>query len=199
MIAPVYALGKFVSWLVLRTIWRLRVTGVERVPRSGPLIVACNHVSYLDPPALGAAAPRPLVYMAKSELFRIPVFGPLIRALGAFPIERGRGDIAALKAAAGVLEDGAALGIFPEGTRNLSGDVKPQMGVALLAMRSGATVVPAYVGGTARTAGFKRIVVAFGEPLRFEGNGKATRAELAKWTEELMRRIYGLRETTLGN
>ncbi len=193
---PLYAVCRFASWTLLRTIWRFRTIDAHLVPRDGPLIVACNHVSYLDPPALGVAAPRQIAYMAKTELFAIPVLGALIDGLGAFPVDRSRGDVAAIKAAAKVLERGAALGIFPEGTRNLKGDVRPQMGVALLASLSGATVVPAYVNGSAEAKRLRRITVAFGEPLRFEAGRQARREALAKWTDELMRRIYELREKT---
>jgi len=195
----VYRLSRFVCWALLRTFWRLRVAGTEHIPPRGPLIVACNHVSYFDPPALGAAATRPLGYMAKRQLFLIPLLGPLLRALGAFPVDRSRGDVAAIKAALELLSKGAAMGIFPEGTRNMKRDIKPQMGVALLASRTGAAVVPAHVSGTARVRRLARIGVAFGEPLRFESPGKATRDDLAKWTLELMRRIDALGEIFGGN
>jgi len=107
--------------------------------------------------------------------------------------------VAAIKAAIRILETGAALGIFPEGTRNKDGTVRPQMGVALLAAMSGATVLPAYVAGTAHADRLAKITVAFGEPMRPELGRKATRDELAKWTDELMSRIYALRENIGAN
>ncbi len=195
MIPAVYGVCKFASWAYLRVFRRFRVVGLERVPAAGPLIVACNHVSYLDPPALGAALPRPVSYMAKIELFRIPVLGPLIRALGAFPVDRSRGDVAAIKAAVKVLQQGAVFGIFPEGGRNPEGSKQPQMGVALLASLSGATVIPAYLSGTSGANRFAPVTVRFGEPVRFDPGQKARRDDLAKWTNELMSRIYALRET----
>jgi 1-acyl-sn-glycerol-3-phosphate acyltransferase len=190
-----YDFAKAVVGGALRTVWRLKVHGAERVPRSGPLIVACNHVSYFDPPSLGVALPRPLRYMAKVELFRMPVLGPLITWLNAFPVDRSRGDVAAIKRAVEILRSGAAVGIFPEGTRNKSGDLRPQVGVALLAVLSGAPVLPAYVGGTARAKRLGRIDVAFGEPLQVTRAEKASRDDLAKWADEIMARIYALRET----
>jgi 1-acyl-sn-glycerol-3-phosphate acyltransferase len=193
---PFYEFSKGFVGLLLRAFWRLRVVDAALVPRDGPLIVACNHVSYFDPPALGVALPRTVTYMAKKELFGLPVLGPVIAALGAFPVDRKRGDISAIKSAMGILETGAALGIFPEGTRNKDGLGKPQAGIALLASRSGAAVVPAYVGGSAGAGRFAPITVAFGEPLRFELGRKASREDLAKWTDELMIRIYALREKT---
>ena len=92
---------------MLRMFWRLHVHGAERVPLSGPLIVACNHVSYFDPPALGVAMPRPIHYMAKQELFDIPVLGRVITWLNAFPVDRSRGDRAAIKRSLQVLQNGA--------------------------------------------------------------------------------------------
>ncbi len=190
----VYAAAKAGSFALGRVVWRMRVSGVEHVPLTGPVIVACNHASNLDPPLLGSCAPRPITYMAKKELFAIPVLGPLITALGAFPVDRSRGDVAAIKAAARVLQTGAALGIFPEGGRNGDGSKAPQSGVALLASLSGAPVVPAYIDGTVHPSRLGRISVVFGEPLRFEPGRKARREDLSKWTLELMERIYGLRE-----
>jgi 1-acyl-sn-glycerol-3-phosphate acyltransferase len=175
------------------------VHGAHRVPATGPLIVACNHVSYFDPPALGVAMPRPIHYMAKVELFRMPVLGPLIERLNAFPVDRSRGDVAAIKRAVEVLRTGAAIGIFPEGTRNRRGDIKPQYGVALLAALSEAPILPAYVAGSARARRLGRIEVFFGEPLFLARGQKATREDLAKWTDEIMTAIYALPRATGGN
>jgi 1-acyl-sn-glycerol-3-phosphate acyltransferase len=198
VIRPFYEFSKWLVWVVLSLGWRFRIVGAEKVPLTGPLIVACNHIAYLDPPALGAAVPRPVTYMAKEQLFAIPVLGPIIRGLGAFPVDRTRGDIAAIKTALGILETGACLGIFPEGTRNTDGSGKPQMGVALLASMSGATVLPAYVSGTSQANRLAPITIVFGEPLRFAPAGKARREDLAKWTDELMSRIYALQAAGRG-
>ncbi len=194
MNAPFYAFSRGLVRLVLRAGWRLRVVGAERVPLTGPLIVACNHVSYFDPPALGAAAPRPIRYMAKTELFKLPLLGPVIAALGAYPVDRSRGDVAAIRRSLDVLKTGAALGIFPEGTRNPTGSIAPQSGVALLAALSGATVLPAYVDGTTDPKRFGRITVVFGEPLQLTRTQKARREDLAKHTDEIMTRVFELRE-----
>jgi 1-acyl-sn-glycerol-3-phosphate acyltransferase len=191
-----YAFARTLVRTLLGLFWRFRVVDAANVPLDGPLILACNHMSYFDPPALGAAATRPVTYMAKQELFKIPVLGPIITGLGAFPVDRSRGDVAAIKTAIGVLKTGACLGIFPEGTRNTDGTGKAQMGVALLASLSGATVLPAYVSGTSRAKQLARITIVFGEPLRFDLGRKASREDLAKWTDDLMERIYALREKT---
>ncbi len=185
-----------IAWLVralLRTFWHFKVVGTDKGPQVGPVIVACNHVSYFDPPALGCALHRPISYMAKQELFAIPLLGPLIRALGAYPVDRSRHTGAAIKRSLAVLQTGAVIGIFPEGTRNLDGSVKPHVGVALLAAKSGATVVPAYVAGTAHANRLRPITVVYGDPIRFDRSRKATREDLAKWTDEIMARIHALR------
>ncbi len=190
------------------TLWRMRIIGEENVPRTGPLIVAANHVSNLDPPVLGAALPRPIYYMAKAELFRMPLLGPLIVQLRAFPVDRAKGDVAAIRRAVEVLKMGAAVGIFPEGGRNREGRNRVHSGVSLLASLTGAPVLPVYIGGTKRR--FDRITVVFGEPMAFPASGrrseailydaaaaeaskKARREDLAKWADEVMARILALR------
>ncbi len=194
-----YVVAKAFVRIVLTIVGRISAVDANNVPLTGPVIIACNHVAYLDPPALGCIAPRPVAYMAKKELFDIALLRLFIEPLGALPIDRSRGDIAAIRAALGVLETGACLGIFPEGTRNKDGTGKPQLGVALLASMSGAPVVPAYVSGTSQARRFAKITVVFGEPLRFTLGRKARREDLAKWTDELMGRIYALREKIDGN
>src|SRR5579872_4463662 len=148
MVNALYDMAKYTLWGVLGTVWRMRVRGAENVPKNGPLIVACNHVSYLDPPALGTACPRRIEYMAKKQLFDIPVLGPLISALGAYPVDREGSAAAGIKRSVEVLRRGGAIGIFPEGTRNLEGSTQARAGVALLASLARAPVVPARIVGT---------------------------------------------------
>ena len=192
----------FAKWLVrtlLRAVWRGRVSGSENVPRSGPLIVACNHVSYLDPPFMGCVCPRRIRYMAKKELFAIPILGTMIRALGAYPVDRQGSATAAIKRSLEVLKGGGAVGIFPEGTRNRTGTIAPQTGVALLASLAEAPVVPACILGTDRALRLARINVAFGPPIALPAGRKATRDDLAKFTVEIMDAIAALAESTGGD
>ncbi|HTA38043.1 MAG TPA: lysophospholipid acyltransferase family protein, partial [Candidatus Acidoferrales bacterium] len=105
--------------IMMMTVWRARATGVENVPKTGPLIIACNHMSYLDPPGMGCFVPRRISYMAKKELFDIPILGPAIAAVGAYPVDRKGSARSAIKKSLEVLKAGGAVGIFPEGTRNL--------------------------------------------------------------------------------
>lgn len=160
-----------------------RVVGKENIPRSGAIIVAPNHASYLDPPAVGSALPRVLTYMAKEELFRFKFLGWLLRTVGAFPVRRGAGDMESIKIAMRILERGDALLVFPEGTRNF-GDrmVSMNRGVEMLARKTGALVVPTAIVGTSTKWGKKkklrfwgRVSVAFGEPVSHSelGSGSA--------------------------
>ena len=194
-----YDFAKFAVRLLVRVLWRARVFGTENVPAGGPLIVACNHLSYLDPPAMGCLCPRRISYMAKKELFEIPVLGPVIQALGAYAVDRRGSATAAIKRSLQVLQAGGAVGIFPEGTRNLDGTVEAQTGVALLASLAHAPVVPACVRGTDRALRLGRIDVAFGAPLALPAGRKATREDLSNFTAEIMKAIEALAESIGGN
>ncbi|HEY7039980.1 MAG TPA: lysophospholipid acyltransferase family protein [Methylomirabilota bacterium] len=177
-----YAILKPIAVALMRLLFRLEVVNAGVVPATGPVLLVSNHVSVLDPPIIGGAAPRPLVFMAKEELFRIPLFGRLIRALNARPVRRDGSDMRALKAALAVLEEGRAILAFPEGTRGQEGgplrEGKP--GVGMLAVLSGAPVVPVYVSGSGAALPRGRALprptkvrVSFGPPLTFKNEGKA--------------------------
>ncbi|HEV2104651.1 MAG TPA: lysophospholipid acyltransferase family protein [Candidatus Eisenbacteria bacterium] len=127
--------------------WEVR--GREQVPREGGLILASNHVSFWDPPVVGTAAMRELHFLAKEELFRTPLLGPLIRAYNGLPIRRGVADLSGLSRAMDVLRSGAALIMFPEGSRMRDGELHPaRPGVGMLAVSTGARIVPCYVSGS---------------------------------------------------
>jgi 1-acyl-sn-glycerol-3-phosphate acyltransferase len=187
-----YDFSKLTVQIMMRTLWRAQATGMENVPLEGPLIVACNHLSYLDPPAMGCFCPRRITYMAKKELFELPILGTMIRGLGAYAVDRQGSATAAIRRSLEVLRGGGAIGIFPEGTRNRSGEVTPAPGVALLASLAKAPVVPACVLGSDRALRLARIKVAFGPPLELPADQKATRDDLAKFTAEVMSAIRAL-------
>lgn len=192
MNAALYDAAKYTFWAFFGTLWRMRVYGSENVPKSGPLIVASNHVSYFDPPVLGTASPRRLSYMAKEQLFKLPVLGPAISAVGAYPVDREGSATAAIKRSVEVLRAGGAVGIFPEGTRNLQGTTEARGGVALLASLGKAPVVPACLIGTGQAKRFAQFQVVFGKPLSLPADRKATREEMANFTDEVMRAIHEL-------
>ncbi|HEV8310989.1 MAG TPA: lysophospholipid acyltransferase family protein [Methylomirabilota bacterium] len=176
-----YDVLKPVAFGVLRLLFRFRTLGSDNVPREGSVLLAANHVSLLDPPAVGAGAPRQLHFLAKAELFRIPLLGALIRRLNAHPVEREGADAGALRRALFLLREGKALLVFPEGTRGIEGTLGPgRAGAGMLAALSEAPVVPVYIRGTGHVLprGGTRprrvpITVAYGPPLRFaRGRGK---------------------------
>ncbi len=129
--------------------WEVR--GREHVPRSGGLIVASNHISFNDPPLIGTAAVRELHVLAKEELFRSPLLGPLIRYFNAIPIRRGMADLSGLARAMDVLRAGDALIVFPEGSRMRDGELHPgRPGVGMMAVNTDARIVPCFISGSDR-------------------------------------------------
>jgi 1-acyl-sn-glycerol-3-phosphate acyltransferase len=177
-----YAVLKVFAVALMRLYWRLQGRGAEHVPRSGPVLLVANHSSVLDPPAIGGVTPRPVSFLAKAELFGIPLFGGLIRRLNAYPVHREGADAAAMRMALRILERGETLLVFPEGTRGPEGVLRMgKPGVGMLAVLSGAPVVPVYVRGTGRSwprgRRFPRptkVTVTFGPPLRFGDRGGAS-------------------------
>jgi 1-acyl-sn-glycerol-3-phosphate acyltransferase len=190
-----YGLAKVVVSGLFHTMFRFRVVGGENVPRSGPLIVAANHISNFDPPLLGVALPRPISYMAKKELFAMPVLRQLLPHLYAFPVDRQAGGTAAVRAALRLLKEGRAVGIFPEGGRNVTGTNEEKAGAAFLAAASGAPVVPAAIVGSRKLRPFARVTVVFGEPMRVERNRQSHGDDLEKGAAEIMQRIRALEES----
>jgi 1-acyl-sn-glycerol-3-phosphate acyltransferase len=134
---------------VLHTYFRGRIHGAENVPRKGPLIVVGNHASDFDPPFLACGVGRPVAFMAKEELFRIPVLKQAISLYGAYPVKRGSADRSAIRAALAALEQGWAVGVFITGTRTPDGRVTdPKPGAALLAAKAQVPLLPVSLWGT---------------------------------------------------
>jgi len=179
----------------------LSSVGQENIPLTGGLIVAPNHVSYLDPPAVACGTKRrQLRFMAKEELFKGP-FGLLISSLGAFPVKRGEGDTESIRKSLAILEGGEALLIFPEGTRDDGKQMLPvNRGVAMLAKRSGAAVLPVGIIGThivkPRVGEGRKhpMKIAYGKPFTYEEicSGKNERENRELFARELEKRILAL-------
>lgn len=172
-----YWVGWGLCKLILTIFGRLESTGSQNVPRKGGVILAPNHVSYADPPTAGCGfSHRNVHFMAKSELFRVPVLGFLIKHVGAFPVRQNTADRAALRKALDYLQQGEIVCVFPEGTRSLDGKLLPaQPGIGMLALKSRAPVVPVAIVGTEKLLPphsaffhFARVRVAYGKPLTFE-------------------------------
>jgi 1-acyl-sn-glycerol-3-phosphate acyltransferase len=191
-----YDFAKAVLRPTTKTLFAATVEGTENVPPSGPLIVAANHRSYLDPPLLGTWFPRTVHFMAKEELFRIPVLGPLITRVNAFPVTRGKGDVRSIRRALRVLKEGGVVGMFPEGTRNLTGDVEAKGGAVLLSTLAHCPVIPVGLSRTniaTRRLRGAHVEMRIGKPMTFQGSSrKPTKAELDVWTNELSAAIAAL-------
>ncbi|MBS1723976.1 MAG: 1-acyl-sn-glycerol-3-phosphate acyltransferase [Armatimonadetes bacterium] len=194
-----YRTAAFLARCGFRCLGGLKVVGAERVPMSGPLLVAPIHVSHFDPPIVGATCPRPLRFMAKEELFRSRLFGGLIRSLGAYPVRRGESDTATIRKTIEWLQEGSAVLVFPEGSRGNGEEMKViQSGIAVLAKRTGATILPVGINGTfqsyprgAKKPKRAKFTVVYGEPFRYAdlpttGNEKQDRSQFA---QELRERI----------
>ncbi len=145
----VYRTSKGVLRVLLRLLFRMEVRGQEHEPLHGPVLVVSNHWSALDPPVLGCALRRPVHFMAKEELFRIPLLRTWMRAVGTFPVRRGEPDRAAIRTALELIRRGEAVVIFPEGTRNPRGYLLPaEPGAAFLALRARVPLLPVGIVGT---------------------------------------------------
>lgn len=162
-----YDVGKAIVRFVFRFTHRLEVEFLGEPPDRG-CVLACNHVSDLDPVLLGIAYPKKIRYMAKSELFRVPVLGPVIRGLGAFPVARGKGDVEAVNNAVEIVRQGGVLGIFPEGGRSKDGKLKKiKSGAVVVAAQTGADIVPASIAyGPRRPFRRREVKVRIGVPIR---------------------------------
>jgi 1-acyl-sn-glycerol-3-phosphate acyltransferase len=167
----VWAVGRVTIGTAVKIVAPLRVYGAERMPASGGLVVAANHFSWIDPPALGAASPRTLYFMAKVEAHRVPGLGQLIRSFGGFSVRRGESDRDAVRTMRQIVRDGHALGLFVEGTRQRSGQPGPvQPGAAMVAINEEVPVIPvALHSQTWRLGTFRPVSVAWGQTMTFEG------------------------------
>jgi 1-acyl-sn-glycerol-3-phosphate acyltransferase len=206
---PSYWLGRQGFRLLYATYFGWRVFHRDRVPASGPVILASNHASFLDPPLIGSAATRAIHYLARDSLFRFPGFGWLLRSWNSVPVDRDRGGASGIKTMLALLESNAAIIVFPEGTRTMDGRLQPaRSGVGLLVVKSGAPVVPVRVLGTYEAFGRhvrfprpRQLTVHFGECLRFDAlvtearNGDKTRLRqiYQQIADEIMAAIAALR------
>jgi len=175
--APTFRVYRGTRWLVRRLLrlWnRFESRGSAHVPAAGGCVIASNHASFLDPPVVGVGVPHRVVrFLARDTLFRKPVLRWYLPALGVVPLDRQRGDVGALRQAIRLLQDGAVVGLFPEGTRTADGRLQaPKGGIGFLIAKAGVPVVPAYVDGTFRAwprhgRGIKpvKITVRYGPPI----------------------------------
>lgn len=204
-----YALGRMIIAPLARMTYRPRIEGRSHVPKSGPVIFASNHLSFIDSVAIPVAAPRPVHFLAKASYFEKPgVKGALIRtffeSIGAVPVERGVGQAAldSLELLRKLLEQGQAVALYPEGTRSTDGRLyRGRTGVAHLALQTGAQVVPVGLIGTdkvmprgaKRPTMRERVTVRFGVPLDLSAHGSTSSGRARRLaTDEIMNAIHAL-------
>ena len=189
-----YAIGWHFFRVVFALYFRWRVFHAERVPLDGPVILASNHASYIDPPLVGAGVRRQINFLARDSIFRVPVLASILRSWEVVPVDRDGGTGRGLKAILDRLSRGGAIILFPEGTRSRHGELNPaRSGIGLTVIKSAAPVVPARVFGTYAAYGAKMIVprprpvaVKYGRPMFFE----ALRAEAQSCSKPRLKEIY---------
>lgn len=189
----IYEWGRVIVKVAYKLLFRIEGKGMENVPAQGGVLLCSNHLSNFDPPTVGLFLKRKVHFMAKAELFEVPLFGRLIRALGAYPVKRGGVSKESIKTSLTLLREGHVLGIFPEGTRHAAADAAAKRGAASFALRSNAVVVPVAIKGKYKL--FRKVRVVYGPPVdldeyRVQPTGNAV--DLA--TEKIMAAIRQLKQ-----
>jgi cytidylate kinase len=197
--SPVYVVVRAIMAVLLRTVFRLEVVGAENIPKHGGVIIAPNHRSLIDHPAVGVATKRQIWFMAKSELFKNKWAAKFLRAMNSFPVNRGKPDRASLQKCLQLLDAGELVGIYPEGTRKPDSRFEElEDGFTYIALKSGAPIVPVALSGTEavlphgrRFPRFVKIRILIGEPFRLGERqaGMLPRARIREATEEAKRRL----------
>ena len=194
-----YVVGR---WIMLFLLWLLtswKVRGRENVPRKGAFLVVSNHMNLADPPLIAVSIPRRTIFMAKEELFRPRLTGYFVARFGSFPVYRKRLDLAAMRKARELLDEGWALVMFPEGMRSQNGELLPAFpGSAIIAARSDVPILPVAITGTEKLKGktwiFKRpkVQVNIGKPFTLPHNGRVNREQISEMSDNIMCRIAEL-------
>ena len=189
----------FLVRVFFRIFNRITVTGLERIPKAGSVIIVANHVSNADPPALMShvVPVRPAAIMAKKEVFAFPFLGRLFLSWKGIPVDRRRegGDMSALRGGIDVLKNGGCLVLFPEGTRSKGRQLKPKLGVAMLAHKTGAPVLPVRIFNTENFSKLGKITIKFGNLRSFDPATAGDRKEAyAEFSQTIMSDIFAITE-----
>ncbi len=163
-----YRFTRFISFCVLKVLYRISCTGVENIPESGGVIIASNHAAYVDPPCVGSCIPREVAYFAKKELFSVPIVREFISYTNSIPVDRQGFSRSSLNEIIKRLKNGWAVLIFPEGTRTKTGEfLEPKKGAGMTAVMADVPVVPCFVEGSFRAKPFlSKITVHFLPPFK---------------------------------
>ena len=186
-----YKVVRFIGYILTLLFWPIKTKGKKNLIKESSLILAVNHVSYLDPIVLGVAVRRQIHFIAKKEIFNIPILGFIIRSLGAIPVDRKKANPVSIKKSFLVLKKGNILGIFPEGARSMNGELLEfNIGLIKIALKTKSPIIPVGINGTfsiyppkAKFPNFfkrKNIYINFGEPIYLDN----TRAKDIKYQKE---------------
>lgn len=187
-----YDFAKSVVYGVFKPWYRIEAIGVEDFPKEGGVLLCANHIHNFDPLVVGIMAPRPVHYMAKEEIFSVPILGNIVRKCNAFPVKRGFSDREALRTGLKLLKDGHVFGLFPEGTRSKTGEIgKGLSGAGFFALRTTALVVPCAIIGPYKS--FRKLKVVYGQPIDMDEMRKE-KASAEQVTELIMSKIDKLRK-----
>jgi 1-acyl-sn-glycerol-3-phosphate acyltransferase len=185
-----YKLGKVLFSIYFFIFNKVIVHGCENIPNTGGFVLCSNHIHWLDPLLMGAYIKRNINFMAKAELFKSKFFAIILNGINAFPVKRGSPDISAIKTSLKIIKNGHVLGIFPEGTRSKDGNLKPaEPGVALIALKAQAPVIPMRIKGNYRPGG--KLLISIGKPIEFgeQNSKKLSMDEMIRISQNIMDEI----------
>jgi len=178
---------------IAHILFPMKVEGLENIPEAGGFILCCNHISMVDPVYLAVSIRnRRIHFMAKAEVFSTKILGPICRAVGAFPVDRGHSDLNAVRTSLKILSEGRPLGIFPQGTRSKGNERTPMLGgVSMIAMRAGVPVIPAYIHGPYRV--FRKSYIRIGKPVDLAPFGRRFDSEtMSKVTQAIDDAVWAM-------
>lgn len=187
-----YPFSKFVVSTLFFPLFRIKIIGKEHFPKEGGVLLCSNHIHNFDPPIVGITCPRPVHFMAKEELFHLPILKNILPSIKAYPVKRGMSDREAFRTTLKLLKDGHVVGLFPEGTRSKTGELgKGLAGAGFFALKADAKVMPCAIIGNYKP--FRQVKVIYGKPLDFS-ELQARRASAEEATEVIMNEIRKLIE-----
>ncbi len=194
-----YNVAKATMKIISSLIYNVKVYNREYEPLEGPVILCSNHISMMDPILIGVWLKRQIKFMAKEELFSMPILGFLVKKVGAFPISRNTGDLNAIKIALKTLKDGNVLGLFPEGgRRHNQEESKAKTGVANFSYKTKATVFPVHIiCKNSKLKFFSKVEIVYGNPMKFEDLGftDGSSEEMKRISGEILTKIFSLNAT----
>jgi 1-acyl-sn-glycerol-3-phosphate acyltransferase len=187
-----YSFARSLVYIIFKPLYRIEAIGLEHFPKEDGVLLCANHIDNFDPLVVGIMAPRPVHYMAKEEIFTVPVLGNIVKKVNAFPVKRGMSDREAIRKGLSVLKEKNVFGLFPEGTRSKNGELgKGLAGAGFFALRSDAQVVPCAIIGPYKP--FQKLKVIYGKPMNMEEMRK-NKVSAEQATEAIMSEIHKLIE-----